>query len=286
VAAESHPDLRILRRQLNDKGVLSAVIRVDDVRALDGSLRLRSAEGGWRVAIIDEAERMNRATENALLKLLEEPHPNTLILLLSNSLNAMLPTTRSRCRRLVLKPLPDPLVRDLLARGRPDCPEADAAVLVRLAEGSIGRALTLADSGGADLYRAVAGVLAGLPTRRGDSLAYDAVHALASAWDRRPKEGEVDVFAAGMELLLLWVDRALRSSAGATGLRDIVPGDLEAGRRWVAACGPEAVFRRRADVAWVLDRERAVNLERRQVVLDAVHTLALGDGLDRGRAAE
>src|SRR3546814_7464131 len=94
VAAESHPDLRVLRRQLTEKGTMSSVVRVDEVREFDTKFRLRSAGGGWRVAIVDEAERMNRNAENALLKILEEPPANTLIILVSNALNAMLPTTR------------------------------------------------------------------------------------------------------------------------------------------------------------------------------------------------
>lgn len=286
VAAESHPDLRILRRELNDKGEMSAVVRVSDVREFVGSLRLRSGEGGWRVAIVDEAERMNRSAENALLKILEEPPPKSLIILVSNALNTMLPTTRSRCRRLVLKPLGDAVVLDLLRRARPELGDADATVLLRLCEGSIGRALTLADVGGADLYRAVSGLMAALPVGRGDRVPGEAVHALAGAWARRPKPGEADAFAAGVELLLWWVDRAVRASVDATGLRDVVPGDLAAGRRWVAAVGAEAVFRRRAEVERLARLERLVNLDRRQVILDAMHALALGDGLDRGLVAE
>ncbi len=288
VAAESHPDLRILRRRHmeKDKDRMSAVIRVDEVREFDARFRLRSGDGGWRVAIVDEAERMNRSAENALLKILEEPPPKTLILLVSNALNAMLPTTRSRCRKLVLQPLGDSLVLDLLERARPDIDRGDAGVLTRLAEGSIGRALVLAEGGGADLYRAVNGLMSALPVRRGERVPGEAVHALAGAWARRPKEGEADVFASGMELMLWWIDRAVRASVEAAGLREVVSGDLAAGRRWVASVGPQAVFRRRAEVAWLLDRERAVNLDRRQVVLDAVHALALGDGLDRGRVAE
>src|SRR3546814_14341768 len=94
---------------------------------------------------------MNRNAENALLKILEEPPANTLIILVSNALNAMLPTTRSRCRRLVLKPLDDSIVHALLRRGRPGPADADAAVLVRLAEGRSGQALALAGAGGAQL---------------------------------------------------------------------------------------------------------------------------------------
>src|SRR3546814_15556661 len=73
VAAESHPDLRVLRRQLTEKGTMSSVVRVDEVREFDTKFRLRSAGGGWRVAIVDEAERMNSNAENPLLTLIEEP---------------------------------------------------------------------------------------------------------------------------------------------------------------------------------------------------------------------
>lgn len=288
VAAESHPDLKILRRQHTKSGdSMSAVVRVEQVRTFENSLRLKSAEGGWRVAIVDEADRMNRNAENALLKILEEPPDNTLIILVCNALNGMLPTTRSRCRRLVLKPLDDDLVLDLLTRARPAVGAADAGVLVRLAEGSIGRATALADAGGADLYRAVAGLMAALPVGRGGLIPGEAVHALAGAWGRRPKEGEADAFAAGMELLLWWIDRAVRASADTDGLlKEVIPGDLSAGRRWVSAIGVEPAFRRRAEVERLIRLERSINLDRRQVILDSVHTLALGDGLDRGRAAE
>jgi DNA polymerase-3 subunit delta' len=128
--------------------------------------------------------------------------------------------------------------------------------------------------------------MAALPVGRREAIPGEAVHGLAGAWSRRPKEGEADAFSAGMELLLWWIDRAVRAAAGAGGLQEIVPGDLEAGRRWVSAIGPEAVFRRRAEVVRLARLEPALNLDRRQVVLDSIHTLALGDGLDRGLAAE
>lgn len=160
IASEAHPDLKVLRRRANAKGVLSSVVRVEDVRAFGASLHFTPADGGWRVAIVDEGERMNRNAENALLKILEEPPPKTLIIIISNGANTLLPTTRSRCRRLLLDPLDDTQVSDLLNRARPDLPGGDQEVVVGLSEGSIGRAIDLADVGGADLYRAAVGLLA------------------------------------------------------------------------------------------------------------------------------
>jgi len=277
VASEGHRDLHILRRQLNDRGVLSQVVRVDDVRAFEAGMRLHSAEGGWRVAIVDEAERMNRNAENALLKILEEPPPNTLILIVSNAESAMLATTRSRCRRLPLSPLPDTVVSTLLARARPDLTHADTMVILRLADGSIGSAIALADAGGAKLYRMVVAVLGTLPEIDGEAL-----HAMAGAWARKPKEGELDPFATGTALMRRWIDQSIRAASAAPGLTEITPGDLEAGRAWVARIGVEAAFRRRAAVERLIRLEQVVNLERKQVILDSVHTLAYGEDIGRG----
>ncbi|MCR9072974.1 MAG: DNA polymerase III subunit delta' [Alphaproteobacteria bacterium] len=280
VSAEAHPDLRILRREQNKQGVMSAVIRVDDVRAFESSLHFRTGGGGWRVAIVDEAERMNRNSENALLKILEEPPSKTLIIIISNALNGMLPTTRSRCRRLMLAPLPDDAVAALVMRAYPDILPADLDLVLRLAEGSPGRALEFVAAGGADLYRNVAKVLGDLPEVNGENL-----HALAGIWGgRKPKEGEVDPFRTGTDLMMRWIDRAIRAANHAPGLREIVPGDLEAGRAFIARTGVEAAFRRREAARRLIHLESALNLDRKQVLIDAVHTLAYGEGLERRRA--
>lgn len=282
VASEGHPDLRVLRRGLTEKGDrLSNVISVKQVRAFEAKLHLKSKEGGWRVAIIDEAERLNESAENALLKILEEPPPKTLILIVSNSLSGLLQTTRSRCRRLALSPLADAVVERLLRDAAPDAKAADSSLVVRIAEGSIGRALALQAAGGAGLYRKVAEVLASLPAVDGER-----IHALADDWARRQKEGETDRFATAMGLVGLWIDRAIRAANGAAGLSDFVSGDLEAGARYVRSIGTEAAFRRREEVARLVRLEAVLNLDRRQVAMDALHVLAYGDGLERRPLAE
>lgn len=280
VSGEAHSDLKILRRKPNERGVMSAVIRVEDVRAFENSLHYKTSSGGWRVAIVDEAERMNRNSENALLKILEEPPAKTLIIIVSNALNAMLPTTRSRCRRLMLSPLQDGDVAGLVARAHPDILPADLDLVLRLAEGSPGRAIEFVEAGGAELYRNVAKVLAVLPEVNGENL-----HALAASWGgRKPKEGERDPFRTGTDLLERWIDRAIRAANDAPGLKEIVPGDLEAGRIFVARIGVEAAFRRREAVRRLIHLENVLNLDRKQVLIDSVHTLAFGEGLERRRA--
>ena len=80
-------------------------IPVDEARRASPFLRSTAAEGDWRIVIIDGAEAMNTAAANAILKLLEEPPPKCLILLISHQLGAVMPTIRSRCNRLALSPV-------------------------------------------------------------------------------------------------------------------------------------------------------------------------------------
>jgi DNA polymerase III subunit delta' len=146
IAAVSHPGLLVLKRGLNDSGKLMSDLSVNVVRKLQGFFGMTSGAGGWRVAIIDTADDMNDPAANALLKMLEEPPPRALLLLISNVPGRLLPTIRSRCQRLALRPLDDATLESELARLLPDSDAAERASLARLAGGSLGMALQL--SGG------------------------------------------------------------------------------------------------------------------------------------------
>ena len=91
-------------------------IAVEDVRKINGFMALTPAEGGWRVVVVDGAEELNQASANALLKILEEPPPRAILLLVCAAPGRLLPTIRSRCRRLRLSPLPDEPMATLLRR--------------------------------------------------------------------------------------------------------------------------------------------------------------------------
>ncbi|OWY58866.1 DNA polymerase III subunit delta', partial [cyanobacterium TDX16] len=140
IDARSHPDLFHLRRTLNtDTGRMRAEISVDDVRDLGGFMHMTPAMGASRVAIVDSADEMNRNSANAVLKILEEPPPNAVLLIVAHAPGRLLPTIRSRCRRLALKPLDDETVVKLLGEYAPDAKPEERQALARLAEGSIGR---------------------------------------------------------------------------------------------------------------------------------------------------
>ena len=164
VAVGSHADLLTVEREWDDKkSRLRGEIVVDDARAISAFLRLTPAEGGWRVVIIDGAEHLNRNAANAVLKLLEEPPPRAVLLLTCAAPGRLLPTIRSRCRRLALTPLDAAEMDAALAEYLPDTPAPDRAHLAELAAGSPGRALLLAEEKGLHLAALAAEVLENVP---------------------------------------------------------------------------------------------------------------------------
>src|ERR1700733_8684548 len=105
IAAQGQGDLLILERTPNEKGVLRQQIAVDDVRRTISFFGATAGEGGWRIAIVDAVDELNRAGANALLKILEEPPERALLLLVCHSASRVLPTLRSRCSVLPMRPL-------------------------------------------------------------------------------------------------------------------------------------------------------------------------------------
>jgi len=144
VEALTHGNLFVLRRPYDTKAKrFRQDIPVDRVRQLSGFFQETAAETGtWRVCIIDSADELNGSSENAILKLLEEPPSNTLFILISSAPGRLLPTIRSRCMGLELRAVPGPQISSWLGehgRGSPDL--IDAAV--RLSRGAPGKALAL-----------------------------------------------------------------------------------------------------------------------------------------------
>jgi DNA polymerase-3 subunit delta' len=176
VAAGTHAGLMTVERGADEKTKrMRREIVVDEVREVTQFLRRTAGEGGWRVVIVDGAEDMNPNAANALLKLLEEPPTGALLLLACHAPGLLPATIRSRCRRLRLSPLSLPTVETLLGRYRPDLPPDERARMALLGEGSIGRALALAEGDGPAMAAQVARVVAVLPQGRSASEVADAV---------------------------------------------------------------------------------------------------------------
>jgi DNA polymerase III subunit delta' len=164
VEAGGHADLLTIERAYDEKTKRrKRDIAVADVRKINGFMALTPAEGGWRVAIVDGAEDLNQNSANALLKILEEPPSRAILILVCSAPGRLPPTIRSRCRRLRLSPLADDVMARLLAEYLPERAQDERDRLVTLAEGSIGRALAMADEDGIAVAALVDKLLAALP---------------------------------------------------------------------------------------------------------------------------
>ncbi|MBS1794791.1 MAG: DNA polymerase III subunit delta' [Acidobacteria bacterium] len=114
-------------------------ILVDAIRDLEKEANYRPYEAKARIFIIDDADRMNDAASNALLKTLEEPSPTTHLFLVSSRPDSLLQTIRSRCQTIRFAPIPTEAIERHLFESRKVAP-ADAELVARLAGGSIGHA--------------------------------------------------------------------------------------------------------------------------------------------------
>lgn len=255
VAAGTHADLLTIEREWDDKRRrLRSEIVVDSARGVADFLRLTPAEGGWRLVVVDGAEHLNRNAANALLKVLEEPPPRAVLLLTCASPGRLLPTIRSRCRRLRIGELGPADMDRVLARCLPDMGTADRAALAALS-GAPGRALALAEEQGVEVAALVGDVLRAapnLPVLR----AYEIADKLA-----RNDTG----FAAFMGLLRDAISAAVRNAAR---------GQADPGQQRLAALRPLAEW---GDLWHALtrlqdDTER-FNLDKRHAIVSGLDLL-------------
>ncbi len=249
VAAGSHPDLVTCTRTPDPRtGRMRAMISVDEARAVSRFLTHTAAEGGWRIAVVDAADDLNAAAANAILKILEEPPARCLFLLVSHSPGRLLPTIRSRCIHLPLRPLSVAQVREALAlvRGADGGDMEDLETAAALSGGSPGRALALSGSRAAELFtrfRDAASAPSG-PLDR--AVVLPLAEALSGVRNR-------DDFRLFMDLLIEWMHGNALELARAGHAR-------EAGR-WADLAG-EALS--------AAGRAEALNLDRRQVLSELI----------------
>jgi DNA polymerase-3 subunit delta' len=225
------------------------------VRVLQGFLRLTPAEGGWRVVVVDEAERLNRNAANALLKLLEEPPPRSVILLSCNAPGRLPVTLRSRCRLLRLSPLGLSDIQSVLDRLLPGMPADDRERVARLADGSPGRAVALAQDDGLALAALAETVLRAIPEAASR-------HAFPVA-DRLSRADAP--FGAFMDQLCGALDRATRAHARGVGVA----------ATWVSRRPLSEWAEVWHALVHLRDETERLHLDRRQAILDA---FALLDG--------
>ena len=208
IAAQAQPDLLIIERTLNDKGVLHKQIAVEDIRKTVTFFGSTAGEGGWRIAIVDAVDELNRSGANALLKVLEEPPERALLLLVSHSAARVPATLRSRCRILTLRMLGESDVAAAFAAATGEAADdPDIAAAAAAADGSVARALALLDEGALALRQQALGLLDRLP-----ALDAKALHALGEALagtDPEPLAAFVDTVNAWLSQRLIREQNAL-----------------------------------------------------------------------------
>lgn len=210
VAAMAHPDLILLRREWSEKDKkLLTEIRIEDVRRAIHLFQQAAGQGGYRVCILDCAEELNLNSANALLKLIEEPPPRSLFLIIANRPGRMLPTLRSRCQKILLNPLSRENIRDIvMSLGPPwaNADESQLAAAITRAQGSVHPVLRLLDEDGIALDTQLGRLLNNLP-----HVDWGEVHDLA---DRISARAHGEAYETWLTTIADWLDARVRLAAG------------------------------------------------------------------------
>lgn len=218
IESRAHPDLLVLEREGGD-GKLKRGISVDEARRLPEFFAKSPSIAAWRVAIIDAADDLNPSAANAVLKTLEEPPERGVVLMVSHAPGALLPTLRSRCRRLNFAPWPEARVaRFMQAAGGLD--PADADRLAALSCGAPGRALRLRAQGALELDGTARAIFEGGPGRQ---------DAAVQALSDKLRGGEA---AARFALLLELLAEQARAAALAAATADAPARAEQAAAAW------------------------------------------------------
>ena len=256
IAAGAHPNLLVLRRPWDDQTKrFRTALTVDEVRRIRSFFGSTAGGAGQRVCIVDTADDLTISAANAILKMLEEPPSNGLFLLVANQPGQLLPTIRSRCRRLDLKPLTAEAIEAAL-RSRSGNEAEEIGLAAALAGGSLRRAIQFLDRDGAETYRAFVNIVSELP-----EVDYTAVHELA---DTVAARGRDDAYEAFLEMVDDWLSRRVRRKTEPVGSLPaaVVAASLAS---WAGV--------------WEKVRESALqaqtlNLDRKQVILQVFMALA------------
>lgn len=266
IEAGGHGGLTVVERSVNEStGKLRNDIVIGDIRKLSGFFSQTASEGGWRIAIIDAADEMNVSAANALLKLLEEPPEKSILILIAHSPGKLLPTIKSRCRQMALKPLSDESVRAVLASRYPDISNDDLNAAAVMAAGAPGKAIELIGRAGIDIYREMASLLVALP-----AVDMARVHGLAGKLGAAKADHDYRLFS---EMLLAWLQRLIRQQVSGEVSPDIMTGESEQISRISGLARVDQWLDLWEKVGHLIARADAVNLDRKQVIVSVFSSL-------------
>ncbi|MCL1980181.1 MAG: DNA polymerase III subunit delta' [Proteobacteria bacterium] len=214
----NHPDFMRIRPD-------GAAIKIDQVRELKKALNFSPFESGTRVVLLEEVQTMRREAGNSLLKVLEEPPPDNLLILTGTDTGTILATIVSRCQVIPFAPLPLDLAAAIIRQLRPELDEAGSEDLAALADGCPGQALALEVDGILSLYHRIVAAFdilqdqAAIRTERVLALAID----LAEA-----KEGLEPLLL----LLRIFFKKVMAAQVGSVSGHALPPAVAQARERW------------------------------------------------------
>lgn len=203
---QTHPDLLILEPSENDKNK-SGQIKTSQIRELKSFFEHSASRDGWRVAIINSLDLVNRNGQNAMLKILEEPPQRSILLVLSHQQGGILPTVRSRCMYATMSRLDIRDTQNILRQILPDSDENHITLLTKLCDGAPGQALRLEEAEALPLFESSCHLLTDETTLPQD------LWGIAERWGPAGNKGRT-VRTAALYLFEKLVSRASLSAAG------------------------------------------------------------------------
>lgn len=277
IVAGSHADMLVVEPLFDEKKEEYARdISVDQAREIAQFLSLTPGESQWRVVIVDAIDALNANAANAILKILEEPPAQAVLLLISHNPGRLLPTIRSRCRSLRLKPLSHVDFMKTLRHAAPQIEHEQMLALGQLSNQSPGIALALHEQEALEVYGEILSLMASLP-----ELDVASLHSFAE----RMGTGTVHTnWQLLTRLMLCLIERASLQAAGA-GVEPV--SDTEADVLvQLAGLHNAAIWA----VKWQQCAEQfsvaeRLHLDYKQVIITFIHSILLKEGFQLGNAA-
>jgi DNA polymerase III subunit delta' len=277
IASGSHSDLLVIEPAYNEKKEeFDREISVDQAREIAKFLSLTPGEGEWRVVIVDSADQLNMNGANAILKILEEPPPQAVLLLIAHNPGKLLPTIRSRCRMLKLKPLSDRDFDYAMRHIMPEIATTHIEALGQLSGNAPGIAMELEEQGAIESYEQLLDLLSSLP-----ALDPAKLHAFADQW----ASGQIHTkWPLLLRLILALFERVAKQAAGVT-LKAISSSEPPVLARLATLHAPAtwALKWQQASDQFLLAESR--HLDYKQVILAFFHSIASKEGFQLGITA-
>ncbi len=256
IAAGAHPNMLSLARRFDrDTKRYRSAISVDDIRAVGRFFASTRARSGWRVCLIDTADDMTIQAANALLKLLEEPPPASLFILISHRFGRLLATLRSRCRRLEFHSLPAQEIAQGLRLYAPRAPQEAHTLAMHLADGSLRRALGFVDKSGIAVYQGFSAII--------ENNAADVSARMALAEKIAPVQHEA-AYILFIDLVQAWLFRRINALQWPQEKQG-TPLSME------AAAAHAEVWQ---EITEMVVAQDTYNLDRKQTVLGMLHRIS------------